>query len=107
MNLHLPSPESHETLPTPAGRSGGVDFPYGPKGPADKDDSKDNARSTLLRYLGLAVKHRYLVSSICIVFLFGGFITTVLTTKIYSASTSIKIERAVQKVIRDQQSDLR
>ena len=42
MNLHLPSAEPHETLPTPAGRSGGVDFPYGPKGPADKDDSKDN-----------------------------------------------------------------
>ena len=102
VNLHLPSAEPHETLPTPAGRSGGVDFPYGPKGAADKDDSKDNSRSTLLKYLGLAVKHRYLVSSICIVFLFGGFISTMLTTRIYSASTSIKIDRAVPKVIKDQ-----
>ena len=105
VNLHLPSAEPHETLPTPAGRSGGVDFPYGPKGPADKGDPKDNARFQLLKYIGLGLKHRYLVSAICIVFLFGGFINTMLTTKIYSAYTTIKIDRAVQRVVKDRDSD--
>ena len=107
MNLHLPSAEPHETLPTSAERSGAIDFPYGPKGPADKADQKDNLRFQLLKYIGLGLKHKYLVSAISIVFLFGGFVNTMLTTKIYSAYTTVKIDRSVQRVVKgaDQMAD--
>ena len=64
-------------------------------------------RFQLLKYIGLGLKHRYLVSTICIVFLFGGFVNTMLTTKIYSAYTTIKIDRAVQRVVKDRNPILR
>ena len=59
----------------------------------------------MLKYIALGLKHRYLVSAICIVFLFGGFVNTMLTTKIYSAYTTIKIDRTVQTVVKDRESD--
>jgi len=105
VNLHLPSAEPHGTLPPPAGHSGAIDFPYGPKGPADKGDEKDDVRFRVLKYIGIVLKHRYLVLVICTVCLLGGFINTMLTTKIYSAYTTIKIDRAVQTVVKDRESD--
>jgi uncharacterized protein involved in exopolysaccharide biosynthesis len=54
----------------------------------------------VLEYLKLALKYKYLVCALCGVFLFGGFILTVMTTKTYSSSVSIKIGVTAQQMIK-------
>ena len=103
LNMNLPPARSNETLSRPA-EGGALDLPYRGASPPTRKDSENDLRTALLKYLGLALKHKLLLAAICAVFLFGGLINTVMTSKIYSASTSIKIDRIVPRVINDQQS---
>ena len=102
LNTNLPPSRFSETLPRPVELERALDFPNRTK--PELEDSGDELRAKLLKYLGVALKHKLLVTVICAAFLFGGLIVTVMTTKIYSGYTSIKIDRAVPKVINDQQS---
>ena len=104
MSTNLPPARSGETLPRPVEPERALDFPYRTKLAPEFEESGDNLRAQLLKYLNLALKHKLLVTVICAAFLFGGLIVTLMTTKIYSGYTSIKIDRAVPKVINDQQS---
>jgi capsular exopolysaccharide synthesis family protein len=72
--------------------------------PSDSGDPQHEVRAMLLKYLSLAFKHKYLIAAICAVFLLGGIAKTATTPKIYSASTSIKIDRSVARVVRTQQA---
>ena len=64
------------------------------------EDSQDDLRARLLTYLGLAIKHKYLVAVVVGIALVGGVIVTLRTPKIYSASTTIKIDRAAPQVVK-------
>lgn len=59
----------------------------------------DPFRAALFRYIGLALKHKYLMIFMIIAGVLAGFISTVLTTKIYSATTTIKIDRIAPKIV--------
>ena len=103
MNKNLPPPRSNEIQPR-AVEWGTLDLPYGGAAAPKPNDSENELRTTLLKYLRLALKHKLLLAVTCAVFLFGGLIDTLMTSKIYSGSTSIKIDRTVPRVINDQQS---
>ena len=64
------------------------------------EDAQDDLRGRLLTYLGLAIKHKYLVPVVVGIALVGGVIVTLRTPKIYSASTTIKIDRAAPQVVK-------
>ena len=64
------------------------------------EDAQDDLRGRLLTYLGLAIKHKYLVAVVVGIALVGGVIVTMRTPKIYSASTTIKIDRAAPQVVK-------
>ncbi|MDB5569212.1 MAG: capsular biosynthesis protein [Hyphomicrobiales bacterium] len=68
----------------------------------DFEEHESQLRATLLHYVGLAFKHRMLIAYFCGVALIGGFVTTMLTTRIYSASAVVKIDRASPKVVNNQ-----
>lgn len=59
-----------------------------------------------LKYFGLVLKHRMLAGAICVAFFFGGFIVTFLTPRIYTATTTIQIDRDAAKVIRGQDASI-
>ena len=99
----LPAPRSNEIQPR-AAELGTLDLPYGGAAAPQPNNSENELRTTLLKYVRLALKHKILLAVTCAVFLFGGLISTLMTTKIYSGSTSIKIDRTVPRVINDQRS---
>ena len=61
-------------------------------------------RAMLFQVLGLAIKHRRLIGLFALAGLLGGLVTTILTTRVYSASTVVKIDRSAPKVGTMQQS---
>ena len=101
MNLRLPSVKADATLPAKSDGTGAVDLarytevPGQPAGEAD-------LTSRILNYIGLALKHKYLIIVVVAIFMFGGLIETMLTPKIYSASTTIKIDRSAPTVFKGQ-----
>ena len=100
MNLHLPSVKTDATLPAKGDGAGAVDFPRYTEVPIDQSDSGADLGSRILNYIGLARKHKYLIIVVVAIFMFGGVIETMLTPKIYSASTTIKIDRSVPTVFK-------
>ena len=106
MNLHLPKGSGEPPPPLTRGE-GALEYTAFSKLPPQLENSQADLRTKLINYLVLAIKHKYLLTVIGGVFLFGGVIVTLRTPKIYSASTTIRIERSVPRVIRDQnvQSD--
>lgn len=102
MNLHLLTPQPDEQLPANGNVERAVDLPGYAKPLVEQQDSQDDLRSKLLNYVGLALKHKYLITVIVGIFLFGGVIVALRTPKIYSASTTIKIDRSVPQVFKTQ-----
>ena len=105
LNLHLPNVKTGATLPTKGDGAGAVDFPRYTEVPLDQSDSGTNLGSRILNYIGLARKHKYLIIVVVAIFMFGGIIETMLTPKIYSASTTIKIDRSVPTVFKGQTAE--
>ena len=105
MNLHLPSVKTDATLPAKGDGAGAVDFPRYTEVPLDQSDSGADLGSRILNYIGLARKHKYLIIVVVAIFMFGGVIETMLTPKIYSASTTIKIDRSVPTVFKSRAAD--
>jgi polysaccharide biosynthesis transport protein len=70
--------------------------------PPQIEGPQDDLRASLVNYLALAVKRKYFLTIILMTFLVGGLIITLNTSKIYSASSTIRIERSAPRVIRDQ-----
>ena len=66
-------------------------------------EARESALKLLfIKYLNLALRYKLLIAAICIVALFAGFVITFLTPRLYTASTTIMIERAVPKVLSSQ-----
>jgi succinoglycan biosynthesis transport protein ExoP len=66
--------------------------------PAASDEEIDDLRANLLRYLGVILKHRWLVAGVTVIVFALGFFYTFLTTPIYSAAATIQIDREVEKI---------
>ena len=67
------------------------------------ENSQDDLRSKILHYCSFSMwKHRYLVTGIVCLFLFVGVIVTLQMQKIYSATTTIKIDQSVPQVFKTQ-----
>ena len=101
MNLRLPSVNTDATLPTKSEGTGAVDFARYTEVPGPRDWEADLS-SRILSYIGLALKHKYLIIIVVAIFMFLGLIETMLTPKIYSASTTIKIDRSIPTVFKGQ-----
>ena len=102
MNLYLPQARSDDALPVKDNGGGAVGYPDYPTLSLDRENSQDDLRSKILHYFHLSLKHRYLVTAIVCLFLFAGVIVTLQMQKIYSATTTIKIDQSVPQVFKTQ-----
>jgi polysaccharide biosynthesis transport protein len=66
--------------------------------PSPADEEVDALRDTLLRYLRIVIKHRWLVASVTVIVFALGFFYTFLTTPIYSAAATIQIDRGTEPI---------
>ena len=64
MNKNLPPPRSNEIQPR-AVEWGTLDLPYGGAAAPKPNDSENELRTTLLKYLRLALKHKLLLAVTC------------------------------------------
>lgn len=101
MNIpRIPSP-SGGALPVIANRARSLDMPYRGGAAPEFDAEGASIRDQILKYVGIAIKHRLLIAAFCGAAMFVGLIVTFLTPKVYSASTTIKIDRSVPKVLKE------
>src|SRR5262245_1460376 len=64
------------------------------------DSSQLNLREQFLKYLGVALKHRWLILACCISGLVIGFLVTFASTPIYQATATIQIDLVAPKVVK-------
>jgi len=102
VNLYLPQTRPEDALPVKDNGAGSVGYPDYPTMPLDRENSRDDLRSKILHYLYLLLKHKYVVAAIVCVFLFAAVIVTLEMQKIYSATTTIKIDQYVPQVFKTQ-----
>ena len=102
MNQYLPQARSDDALPVKDNGGGALDYPDYPMLPLDRENSQDDLRSKIIHYLYLLLKHKYLVTAIVSLFLFAGVIVTLQMQKIYSATTTIKIDQYVPQIFKTQ-----
>lgn len=95
------SPEPRSNVPAPIEQTREVDLPYR-GGYGHEPESAGSLRYTLVRYLNLALKYKWLIAACAAVSLLYGFINTLTSPKIFSASTTVRIERAAPKMIQGQ-----
>src|SRR5262245_59175454 len=65
-----------------------------------QDESGSNFRQSFFKYLGLALKYRWLILTFCGLALAIGFIVTFTTTPIYHATVTIQIDLQAQQVVK-------
>lgn len=107
MNFNrLPAGHS-DSLPalTSAGRN--VDAPYREGSGAFEFEQREvSIGAIIVRYLAIARKYRYLIAAFVVVALIIGFVSTFMMQRIYSAATTVKIDRAVPKVLNNQMTGM-
>jgi succinoglycan biosynthesis transport protein ExoP len=89
-------------LPTVV-KSDGRDLvsPYGPiPEQAAAESDGPNLRDQFFKYLGLALKHRWLILACCVSGLFIGFLITFTSTPIYRAVATIKVDLEAAKLVK-------
>jgi len=95
----------------PQGSRGGLPAPdtvrqlaphYRGAGTFENEPREAPLRATLLRYLNLALKYKVLIALFAFAAMFVGVVATFMTPGIYTASTSVKIDRLVPKVVNSQ-----
>lgn len=102
MNMH-PVPRELSAQP-PNVNVGGAVEPFSGGARGSDDVQGQTLRAMLFQVLGLAIKHRRLIGLFALAGLLGGLVTTILTPRVYSASTVVKIDRSAPKVGTMQQS---
>ena len=104
MNFNRLPPGSSETLPALTGAGRNVDAPYRGGGQAafEFEQREVSIGAILGRYLGIARKYQFLIAAFIVVALAIGFVATFMMPRIFSASTSVKIDRVVPKVVNNQ-----
>ena len=104
MNFNrLPAGPS-ETLPALTGGGRSVDAPYrgGEQANFEFERREVSIGAIIGRYLAIARKYRYLIAAFIVVALAIGFVATFLMPRIYSAATTVKIDRVIPKVLNNQ-----
>ena len=93
--------EGRSGLPSTAayGSRAVAQAPYGEFVNFDQESTFDH-RKVLFRYLGLALKYRWLILTFCTVALAIGFFVTFTSTPIYRATVSIQIDRQAPKIVK-------
>ena len=67
---------------------------------SDADAERLNYRALFFKYLGLALKHRWMVLGICGVAAMIGMAVTYTSTPLYQATATIQVDRDVAKVVK-------
>ncbi len=102
MNLDIPSSEVDNALAQRAPRSRAIDIPGSPFSVPDALENAHDFRADIVKILGLIFKHKILVLAILSLALLLGMVATMLTTRIYSGYTTVKIDRSAVKILKDQ-----
>src|SRR4051812_42634597 len=67
---------------------------------ADFEDEHSNWRAVFFKYLGLALKHLWMILGFCVTAILIGFVVTYTATPLYRATATIQIDRDVAKVVK-------
>src|SRR5215211_6553755 len=73
--------------------------------PAAVESGGPKLQDQFFKYLGLALKHRWLILACCLSGLFIGFLVTFTATPIYRATASIKIDLLAARVVKLETAD--
>src|SRR5256885_4739007 len=99
-------------LNLPEGRGGGLPAAFNDDGrglvsalgriaePAAGEPDGPNLRDEFFKYLGLALKHRWLILAGCVSGLVIGFLVTFTSTPIYRATATIKVDLEAARVVK-------
>src|SRR5262249_46753925 len=67
-----------------------------------QDEPAHDFRKLFFKYIGLALKYRWLILAVCSLALVVGFILTFTSTPMYQATVTIQINRQAQQVVKFQ-----
>ena len=95
-----PSPQDGALARAVGGAGTALDHPLPPQIQTD-GEAGGNTRDLLVKIIGLALKHKILIGGVLAISLFLGMLTTFLMTKIYSGTTTIKIDRNATQIIKE------
>ena len=104
MNYHNLPVAPRASLPAFIDQARGLDTSYRGDSRPDLEARASQLRALLFKCLHLVVKYKLVFACVCCLSLLIGFVVTFLTTKIYSAATTVKIDRVVPKVVNTQTS---
>ena len=96
--MNLPRVKLDKTLPASGDGGGPVESPRYPEVALEQG----GLQSDLANYVALVLKHKYMIMIVVTIFLFGGVIVTLQMPRIYSASTTVKIDRLVPQIFKSQ-----
>ena len=100
--MNLPRVKLDKTLPASGDGGGPVESPRYPEIALEQG----GLQSDLANYVALVLKHKYMIMIIVTIFLLGGVIVTLQMPKIYSASTTVKIDRLVPQIFKSQYAQM-
>src|SRR6516225_1930100 len=102
-NLNFDAERGSARLPSSAA-NGSRSVAYAPYGEfvnfSAQDEPTSDIRKLLFKYLGLALRYRWLIVVCCGLSLAVGFILTYTQTPIYKATVTVQIEQRVPRVVK-------
>ena len=104
MNYHHLPVAPRASLPAFIDQARGLDTSYRGDSRPDLEARASQLRAVLFKCLHLVLKYKLVFACVCCLSLLIGFVVTFLTTKIYSAATTVKIDMVVPKVVNTQTS---
>ena len=104
MNYHHLPVAPRASLPAFIDQARGLETSYRGDSRPDLEARASQLRAMLFKCLHLVLKYKLVFACVCCLSLLIGFVVTFLTTKIYSAATTVKIDRVVPKVVNTQTS---
>src|SRR5215204_2559129 len=102
MNYHHLPATARTSLPAFIDQTRGLEPSYRADGGPGLEVRASQLRAMLLKALHLGLKYKLLIACCCSISLLIGLVVTFLTPKIYSAATTVKIDRAAPKIVNSQ-----
>jgi polysaccharide biosynthesis transport protein len=100
-STHLARPEEPPPRPPVLARET-TPAAYAPPQPPPQSFRDNEGLRFVFKLFGLLVKHWRLIAIVCALFCFGGAVVTFLSPRVYTATTTIQIDREAAKVVRNQ-----
>ena len=104
MNYHHLPVAPRASLPAFIDQARGLETSYRGDSRPDLEARASQLRAVLFKCLHLVLKYKLVFACVCCLSLLIGFVVTFLTTKIYSAATTVKIDRVAPKIVNTQMS---